>query len=276
MDAELNAAAWKAAELHHRITERRQSCLRWLLSTFAVALILWVWVRAPGLDVGTALENAAKSFEPNRLVEFITTVLIDNFNVGYAILFGPVILSTLLLLLYIRAERFRAAFVDSKYASGHGLEDLTVHGAQAVWVTFQLLVVVGAQIALYVRYFDFRREVDSPAAGSKLWEFPWSGAEHAHTWFNPFRRIAWYGFKAVLPDSTLESRVVWHGGVIAESPYRHFPYIYPGWQVWIDITLLIGVVYLTAWVFVMLLYPERTVALRERMLVLRRRRRRIR
>lgn len=231
------------AEALSRAEASERSARRWSTTTLAVAILLWVWARAPSFDLVPAL--ASIFF---RIATFLSYGLLppvgsfvssaaQYFNLGYAIIFGPAVLLFLAWMWVVREVQALAlqCWIAQHPSLHQPVSRLRLRrqiGSKRVrrilGPAFKGLVLVAASVTLLLRYTDLR---SSPQPGgmdlaeycSKLklqgctcndvWVDPWRDADARTSWWWP--PTAWCvsagsgqlrNFKSVLPANFLEQQ----------------------------------------------------------------------
>lgn len=202
-----------------------------------VNLFLAVWVRAPGLQI-----------DPSSGIG-LTVV---GFNVGYAIVYGPVVAFLSMLFsvsLLERRDAVRAQILRLGAQASEALSDgdrvaigspVGSNGPlrkadiawRAIWYVF--LLPAAAAVAM-LRYLDF-----VPDEAAKAWTF-WERVRYLL-----FETRGWET-RPILPDHALEA---------GKDLMAKLPYIYPPVASWIEFALVLATAFMAARVWRLYAYPD--------------------
>ncbi len=208
-----------------------------------VNLFLAVWVRAPGLqmDPGSG-----------------TGLALAGFNVGYAIIYGPMVAFLTMLFLVSLLERRDAVRTQILLLGKQAPEALSdgdrlaigsppttrspLRRADIAWraIWYVLLPPAAAAVTM-LRYFDF-----VPDEAAKAWTF-WGRARYL------LLETRGWETRPILPDHALEA---------GKDLMAKLPYIYPPAASWVEIGLLLATVFMAVrvWRLYAYLNPAADVA----------------
>jgi hypothetical protein len=202
-----------------------------------VNLFLAVWARAPGLqmDPGSG-----------------TGLTLAGFNVGYAIVYGPVV-GFLTMLFFVslleRRDAVRAQIIDLGAQSPEALSDgdrlaigcpggsiTPLRKADIAWRSIWYVFLPPATaVVTMLRYFDF-----VPDESAKAWTF-WGRAQYL------LLETRGWETRPILPDHALEA---------GKDLMGKLPYIYPPAASWAEIALVIATAFMAARVWRLYAYPN--------------------
>lgn len=202
-----------------------------------VNIFLAVWARAPGLQM-----NPGSG----------TGLTLVGFNVGYAIVYGPVIgfLTTLFFLsLLERRDAVRANILNLGTQSPEALSDgdrlaigcpggsnTPLRKADIAWrAIWYVFLPPAAALVTMLRYFDF-----VPDESAKAWTF-WGRAQ-----YHLLETKGWQT-RPILPDHALEA---------GKDLMGQLPYIYSPVASWAEVALVLATAFMAARVWRLYAYPN--------------------
>lgn len=210
-----------------RLEHERRSASIWNGATIAFAGLLWLWLQAPSFDL---LPGIIRTFL--RVVGFLGAGIFgvanssvaqaaDYINLGYGVLFGPIILffvSVGWLAAEKRVIAVENALHENMERNGQAAPPPNARSWRSLGFTVAALAMAGSTVATLNRFFDFHgHEADLVCAREEVcrphenyWVAPWVGAEQSKlSWLQLHVDDSWCvapspgwppGFRAVIRD----------------------------------------------------------------------------